>query len=89
MKTAKTVDEQINILQSRGIIISNSDKAKEILQDIGYYRLGFYFFPFEESHPKIENRTHKITSGTTFEDAVALYYFDYDLRKIELKWLKF
>ena len=54
MKTAKTVDEQINILQSRGIIISNSDKAKEILQDIGYYRLGFYFFPFEESHPKIE-----------------------------------
>ena len=87
MKTAKTVDEQINILQSRGIIISNSDKAKEILQDIGYYRLGFYFFPFEESHPKIENRTHKITSGTTFEDAVALYYFDYDLRNILNRYL--
>ena len=47
MKTAKTIDEQIEILRSHGIIVNDECKAKEILHDIGYYRLGFYFFPFE------------------------------------------
>lgn len=41
---AKTVDEQISLLQSRGMIIDNIDKAKEVLLDVGYYRLGFYWF---------------------------------------------
>ena len=40
-KRATTVDEQIEILESRGLHIGDKDKAKEILQDIGYYRLGF------------------------------------------------
>ena len=47
MKTAKTIDEQIEILRSHGIIVKDECKAKEILHDIGYYRLGFYFFPFD------------------------------------------
>lgn len=45
MKTATTIEKQIEILRSHGIIINNEEKAKEILHDIGYYRLGFYFFP--------------------------------------------
>jgi len=87
MKTAKTVDEQIDILRSRGIIINDSEKAKEILHDIGYYRLGFYFFPFEQTHPQTANRTHNVVPGTLFEDAVALYYFDFDLRNILNRYL--
>lgn len=47
MKTAKTIDEQIEILRSHGIIVNDECKAKEILHDIGYYCLGFYFFPFD------------------------------------------
>ena len=87
MKTAKTVDEQIDILRSRGIIINDPEKAKEILNDIGYYRLGFYFFPFEKTHPQTTNRTHEVVPGTQFEDAVALYYFDFDLRNILNRYL--
>lgn len=87
MKTAKTVDEQIDILRSRGIIINDPEKAKEILNDIGYYRLGFYFFPFEKTHPQTTNRTHEVIPGTQFEDAVALYYFDFDLRNILNRYL--
>ncbi len=50
--------------------------------DIGFYRLGFYAFPFEESFPALDNRTHDYKPNTSFTDVVDLYYFDYDLRKI-------
>ena len=62
--------------------ISDIEKAKEVLLDVGYYRLGFYWFPFEQSYPSKRNRTHELKSGTNFDDAVKLYYFDYKLRSI-------
>lgn len=79
---AKTLDQQIAILQSRGMKISDVEKAKEVLLDVGYYRLGFYWFPFEQSYPSKRKRTHKFVDGTNFIDAVNLYYFDYKLRNI-------
>ena len=45
-KEAINIDEQISLLRQRGMIIDNEDKAKEVLSDVGYYRLGFYWFPF-------------------------------------------
>ena len=86
-KRATTVDEQIEILESRGLHIGDRDKAKEILQDIGYYRLGFYLFPFEKSYPGLKSRTHEYIESATFEDAVFLYYFDFDLRLILSRYL--
>lgn len=80
MKIATTLDEQINRLQERGMTISNCEKAREILLDIGYYRLGFYWFNFEKSYPEKINRTHYFIAGTRFEQVVDLYYFDQDLR---------
>lgn len=82
MKEAKTIDEQISILKGRGVGIPDESKAKEILRDIGYYRLGFYIFPFEKNFPKLKNRDHEVKEGVTFTDIVDLYYFDTDLRKI-------
>lgn len=41
-KKATTIDEQVQILQDRGMVIDDLKKAKEHLLDIGYYRLGFY-----------------------------------------------
>jgi abortive infection bacteriophage resistance protein len=50
MKQATTVQEQIENLKDRGLLLDISeDKAKEILNDIGYFRLGFYCFPFEKN----------------------------------------
>ena len=43
---AISIDEQIQLLHSRGIVINNEEKAKEVLFDVGYFRLGFYWFPF-------------------------------------------
>ena len=79
---AMTLDEQVKLLRKRGMTITDEDKAKEVLLDIGYYRLGFYWFPFERSYPAKRNRTHEFVAGANFEDAVKLYYFDYKLRSI-------
>ncbi len=87
IKTATTIDEQIIRLKERGMAIADENKAKEILFDIGYYRLGFYWFPFEIGYPNKNKRTHKFIDKTTFEDAVALYYFDNDLRNILMHYL--
>lgn len=82
-KQATSFDEQIHLLRSRGVVIKDEKKAKEYLSDIGYYRLGFYIHPFEETYPAVDSkRSHNVKKGTTIEDIVALYYFDFDLRHI-------
>lgn len=86
-RKAITLDEQIDLLRSRGMTINDEEKAKEVLLDVGYYRLGFYWFPFETTYPNKKNRTHQFCSKANFDDAVKLYYFDFKLRNILLKYL--
>lgn len=76
---ATTVEEQIQKLTDRGMVFENNhgaEKAKEILLDIGYYRLGFYWNPFEI------DGNHNFTQDTKFSDVVDLYYLDVDLKHI-------
>ncbi|MFD2600752.1 Abi family protein [Flavobacterium suzhouense] len=81
-KTATNVVNQIQILRDRGMDLDlPEEKIKEILLDIGYYRLGFYWNPFEK------NKNHEFSEGTKFSDAVKLYYLDVDLRNILLKYI--
>lgn len=78
---ASTIEEQLYKLQQRGMDIGDKDKAQSILMDIGYYRLGFYSFPFENTYPeKGRSRKHAFRTGTRMCDVVDLYYFDFDLR---------
>lgn len=84
-RKAITLDEQIALLRSRSMTIINEEKAKEILFDVGYFRMGFYWFPFEVTYPQKHHRTHEFTNGTDFDNAVKLYYFDFNLRNILLK----
>lgn len=74
---ATTVKEQIQKLAERGMDFDwGIEKAEEILLDIGYYRLGFYWNPFE-----IDDK-HNFNQGTKFSDVVQLYYLDVDLKNI-------
>lgn len=84
---AITISEQVELLKKRGMIIEDLEKAEEVLQDIGYYRLGFYWFPFETSYPSKLKRIHTFKEGTNFDHIVKLYYFDYNLRTILLKFI--
>ena len=74
--------DQIKKLEERGMIIDlDNEKVQEILLDIGYYRLGFYWYPFEI------NQNHQFKTGTKFSDVVSLYYLDVNLRNILLRCL--
>lgn len=86
-KFATTIDRQLEILKSRGMTVNDPDKAREILSDIGYYRFGFYLFPFEKSYPELRNRTHEYVDSAALEDAINLYYFDFDLRLLLMRYL--
>lgn len=87
MKKALNIDEQIERMKSNGMLFDNEEKAKEILLDIGYYRFGFYSFPFEEQYPCLVNRNHRLKKGTTFKSVYDLYEFDTRLRRILLNAL--
>ena len=87
MKYATTIEEQIQKLKDRGLIICDEEKAKEVLMDIGYYRFGSYLFPYELTYPSKKDRTHKLKNPTHFEDALDLYYFDSDLRMLLLRYI--
>lgn len=79
---ATSVEEQIQLLKSRGLTIDlEEQKVKEVLLDIGYYRLGFYWNPFEEA------TNHKFKNGALFSDALQLYYIDAAFRKVFLTYL--
>ncbi len=88
MKIATTIEEQIVKLKQRGMLLDcGEDKVKEVLNDIGYFRLGFYCFPFEKTYPKKHNRTHEYKAGAKLSDVFCLYYLDYELRNILLKYI--
>ena len=49
-KPALTVDQQIDQLRNRGMVIDDTTQAKHYLSQINYYRLTAYWLPFESDH---------------------------------------
>lgn len=81
LKATNTI-EQIKLLKTRGMILDyDEDKIKEFLLDIGYYRLGFYWNPFEI------DKSHNFKKETKFSDIIKLYYLDVDLRNLLAKYI--
>lgn len=79
-KTFKTLDEQIKILQSKGLNVPDEDYAKEILLRENYFFLSGY------RHLFIESPTNRVfLKGTTFNELYSLFYFDRHIRNIIFK----
>lgn len=77
---ATTVDEQLKILTDRGMTFDYEEaKLKEILLDIGYYKLGFYWHHFQK------DRNHNFLEGTKISDVIKLYYLDVNLKSVLAK----
>tara|TARA_Y100001933_G_scaffold261590_1_gene316719 strand:+ start:792 stop:1712 length:921 start_codon:yes stop_codon:yes gene_type:complete len=74
-KPATTIDEQIALLKKRGLSIPNEALAKAYLSHISYYRLGEYWYVMQSDKEK-----HVFKPKSNFNDVVALYNFDADLR---------
>lgn len=80
VKTFKTLDEQIKILQSKGLIISDEEETKDILLRENYFFISGYRLLFMES------MTNKLfLPGTTFEELYAVFQFDRHIRNIVFK----
>lgn len=80
---ATKINKQIELLKARGLVIDDDKKCGEHLADIGYYRLGFYWYSFQTN--PIEN--HNLEEGITLKNLIDLYYFDVDLRHILLRYI--
>lgn len=81
-RKARSIEEQIKLLKKRGMIFDDEDKAKQTLEDVGYYRLGFYWYHFQKDFKK-----HLFLDNTHFSTVINLYYLDVDLRFLLIKVL--
>ena len=79
-KTFKTLDEQIEILQRKGLVIQNVEETKDILLRENYFFVSGYRMLFMES------MTNKMfLPGTTFEELYSMFQFDRHIRNIIFK----
>lgn len=75
-KPAITIQDQIAKLKSRGLVISDDDKATSYLSNISFYRLRAYTFPFQDN----KDPNHPFIQQITFEEIINLYVFDRQFR---------
>ncbi len=75
-KPAKSIQEQIELLKSRGLSIPDESKACHYLANISYYRLSAYMLPFQ----RYNDPAHTFMPGVTFDSILNLYVFDRQLR---------
>ena len=79
-KVFKTIDEQIAIMQNKGLIIDDIDSAKDILIRENYFFLNGYRHLFLKS----PNDRYYL-DGTTFKELYSVFNFDRQIRNIIFK----
>jgi abortive infection bacteriophage resistance protein len=72
-KAPLTYQQHIELLESRGLSISNREEAISFLKQVNYYRFTAYCFPFQKPHDVF-------IKGSTFDKIVELYRLDEELR---------
>ena len=72
-----SIDDQITILKGRGLIFDDEQNAHSVLENISYFRLAGYWRTMEQN-----SSTHLFRSGSHFEDVVARYNFDSELKTL-------
>lgn len=79
-KEFKTLDEQIEILKNRGLVINDIDGTKRLLLRENYFFINGY------RHIFLKNRNgNDFIKGTTFEELYAVFQFDRNFRNILFK----
>ena len=90
LKPFKTYEEQLQILENRGLIIFDQTFALKVLKQENYYNLINGYKELFLLTPNLEGTSEKFKKGTTFEEIYMLYSFDRELRNLLLNsFLKF
>lgn len=76
-KPAHTIADQIALLKSRGMLFHNEANAPQHLENISYYRLKGYWWDTQKDYT-----LHSFNPNIYFEDIIARYNFDRQLRLI-------
>ena len=71
----RTIEQQVSILKSRGMLFSNEEKAKEQLARTSYFRLKYYWKDLIE-----DAETGDFFEGTDFGSVIRRHDFDHILR---------
>jgi abortive infection bacteriophage resistance protein len=79
-KDFKTIDEQLQILRSRGLTITDDTKAKDFLFRNNYYRISGYSLTLRKDDT--------FAKSATFKNIVDIYNFDHELRHIILEYIE-
>jgi abortive infection bacteriophage resistance protein len=77
-KAPKTFEEQVELLERRGLFIPNKERAAGILARISYNRLSNYWYPMLAEPKEME----QFKRGSDFETIFKLYQFDSELRTL-------
>jgi abortive infection bacteriophage resistance protein len=79
IKPALTYDQQLALLEARGLALPDRDRALHWLKRKGYFRLSAYFLPFKVV------ATDNYIPDSSFTDVIKLYKFDAHLRLLMIK----
>ena len=79
-KDFKTLDEQLDILRSRGLIINDEAQARDFLLRNNYYRISGYSLTLRKNNV--------FSKYATFQNIIDIYLFDHELRHILLQYLE-
>ncbi|NBK19006.1 hypothetical protein D1157_10420 [Anaerotruncus sp. X29] len=77
-KPFKSLEDQVDLLESRGLIIDDRDMALEYLQRINYYKISAYSLTLRKNDTFYKN--------IHFSNIIELYDFDNDFRLNYLKY---
>jgi abortive infection bacteriophage resistance protein len=77
-KPPLSLADQLSLLISRGLTMSDPSDATHYLTHIGYYRLSGYALPFQIGGSGADR--HNFKPGVTFDDILDRYVFDRKLR---------
>ncbi len=80
IKEFKNLDEQIDILKHKGMIIQDEKYAKKVLLRENYFFLNGYRHPFI-----LSEKDKRYKQGVTFEEMYSLFLFDRSFRNVIFK----
>lgn len=87
-----SVDDQIDLIRARGVVVDDHAGAADLLREVGYYRLTGYLYPFRRSGVRSlpDGRREVVVDdryreGTSLAEAHELLSFDRALRVLVLE----
>ncbi|MCZ4652708.1 Abi family protein [Gordonia amicalis] len=89
LKPWLSIDDQIQRLTDRGMLIKDRAQVKHALTVVGYYRLSGYWYPYREPDPTTHGRRlDDFIEGTDFAEVQALYEFDCMFKNLLLRGIE-